>query len=168
MRSALLWYQSQTRTDFPDGPVVKTSPSNAGDAGSISSQRAKIPHADQRNQTYGRSNIVTNSTKTLQMIHIKKSTKKEGRQGNDRKRKSQVTLVRRANPPLPTTSLSHTVENLIYLQAAQKLSYSLLLTRNLTKNSGLINAYCICYAYYILYSYNIKEAREMKMLLRKP
>ena len=31
--------------DFPGGPVVKTSPSNAGGAGSLPSQRAKIPHA---------------------------------------------------------------------------------------------------------------------------
>ena len=31
--------------DFPGGPVVKTSPSNAGGAGSILGQGAKIPHA---------------------------------------------------------------------------------------------------------------------------
>ena len=31
--------------DFPGGPVVKASPSNAGGAGSISGQGAKIPHA---------------------------------------------------------------------------------------------------------------------------
>ena len=31
--------------DFPGGPVVKTSPSNAGGAGSILGLRAKIPHA---------------------------------------------------------------------------------------------------------------------------
>jgi len=31
--------------DFPGGPVVKTSPSNAGGAGSIPSQGAKISHA---------------------------------------------------------------------------------------------------------------------------
>ena len=31
--------------DFPGSPVVKTSPSNAGGAGSIPSQGAKIPHA---------------------------------------------------------------------------------------------------------------------------
>ena len=33
--------------DFPAGPVVKTSPSNAGGAGSIPCQGAKIPHASQ-------------------------------------------------------------------------------------------------------------------------
>ena len=33
--------------DFPGGPVVKTSPSNAGGAGSIPGQGAKIPHASQ-------------------------------------------------------------------------------------------------------------------------
>ena len=31
--------------DFPAGPVVKTSPSNAGGASSIPAQAAKIPHA---------------------------------------------------------------------------------------------------------------------------
>ena len=31
--------------DFPGGPVVKTSPSNAGGVGSIPGQGAKIPHA---------------------------------------------------------------------------------------------------------------------------
>ena len=31
--------------DFPGGPVVKTSPSNAGGAGSNPSRGAKIPHA---------------------------------------------------------------------------------------------------------------------------
>ena len=30
--------------DFPGGPVVKTLPSNAGGAGSIPGQGAKIPH----------------------------------------------------------------------------------------------------------------------------
>ena len=33
--------------NFPGSPVVKTLPSNAGDAGSISGQGAKIPHASQ-------------------------------------------------------------------------------------------------------------------------
>ena len=31
--------------DFSGGPVVKTSPSNAGGVGSIPGQGAKIPHA---------------------------------------------------------------------------------------------------------------------------
>ena len=31
--------------DFPGGPVVKTSPSNAGGAGLIPGQGTKIPHA---------------------------------------------------------------------------------------------------------------------------
>ena len=33
-----------TYRDFPGGPVVKSSPSNAGGAGSILSQGASIPH----------------------------------------------------------------------------------------------------------------------------
>ena len=31
--------------DFPDGPVVKISPSNAGQGGSIPPWEVKIPHA---------------------------------------------------------------------------------------------------------------------------
>jgi len=31
--------------DFPGGPGVKTSPSNAGGGGSIPSQGTKMPHA---------------------------------------------------------------------------------------------------------------------------
>ena len=34
----------RVRGDFPGGPVVKTSPSNAGGAGSIPGWGAKIPH----------------------------------------------------------------------------------------------------------------------------
>ena len=32
--------------DFPDGPVVKNPPSNAGDTGSIPGRGIKIPHAE--------------------------------------------------------------------------------------------------------------------------
>ena len=35
----------QYHWDFPGGPVVKNSPSNAGDTGSIPGQGTKIPHA---------------------------------------------------------------------------------------------------------------------------
>ena len=55
------------------GPVVKTSPSNAGDVGSIPGGEAKIPHASwPKNQTQNRNNIVTDWIKTLKMVHIKK------------------------------------------------------------------------------------------------
>ena len=37
--------QNLAPEDFPDGPVVKTSPSNASGAGLISGWGAKIPHA---------------------------------------------------------------------------------------------------------------------------
>ena len=37
-------YKCITR-DFPDGPVVKNLPPNAGSAGLIPGQRTKIPHA---------------------------------------------------------------------------------------------------------------------------
>ena len=40
-----LTIKETTLGDFPGGPVVKNSPSNAGDTGSIPEQRSKIPHA---------------------------------------------------------------------------------------------------------------------------
>ena len=58
--------------DFPSGPMVKTSPSNAGGMDSIAGQGAKIPKPRTQNS---RSNIVTNSIKTLKIIHIKKILK---------------------------------------------------------------------------------------------
>ena len=39
------WVLKVLTRDFPGGPVVKTSPSNAGGAGSIPGRQAKIPHA---------------------------------------------------------------------------------------------------------------------------
>ena len=54
--------------------MVKISPSNARGAGSIPGRRAKIPPP--RNQNINRNNIVTNSIKTLKMVHIKKKKKK--------------------------------------------------------------------------------------------
>ena len=38
-------YQTKHSWDFPDGPVVKNPPSNAGDAGLIPGRGTKIPHA---------------------------------------------------------------------------------------------------------------------------
>ena len=38
-------FKIRAMRDFPGGPVVKNTPSNAGDAGSIPGQRTKIPHA---------------------------------------------------------------------------------------------------------------------------
>ena len=39
------WAKAFHVMDFPGGPLVKTSPSNAGGAGSIPGLGAKIPHA---------------------------------------------------------------------------------------------------------------------------
>ena len=76
--------------DFPGGPVIKTLPSNTGDAGSIPGCGMKIPHSSwPKNQSINRSNIVSDSIKTLKMVHIKKiyfKKKKERRMGR-RKRK---------------------------------------------------------------------------------
>ena len=53
--------------------MVKTSPSNAGGEGSIPGQETKIPHASRPKNPKHRSNTVTNSIKTLKMVHIKKN-----------------------------------------------------------------------------------------------
>ena len=59
---------------FPGSPVVKTLPSNSGGAGSIPDQETKIPNASgtEKQNIKSRSNIVTNSIKTLNTVHIKK------------------------------------------------------------------------------------------------
>ena len=56
--------------------MAKTSPSNVGCVDSTPGQGAKMPHALQpKNQN--RNNIVTNSIKTLRIVHIKKKILKE-------------------------------------------------------------------------------------------
>ena len=58
--------------------MVKTSPSYAGGAGSIPGWGAGIPHASRpKSKTWNRGNVLTNSVKTLKMVHIKKKIKKE-------------------------------------------------------------------------------------------
>ena len=62
--------------DFPGGPVVKTSPSNAGGEGQIPGRelRSHMPQG-QKTKTQNRSNLVTDSIKTLKMVYIKKKKK---------------------------------------------------------------------------------------------
>ena len=50
-----------TSAHFPGGPVVKSSPSNAGGAGSIPGQGEKIPHASWPQNVKQKQHIVTNS-----------------------------------------------------------------------------------------------------------
>ena len=45
MQTIIHRMDKQEGGDFPGGPVVKTSPSNAVGVGSIPGQGAKIPHA---------------------------------------------------------------------------------------------------------------------------
>ena len=61
---------------FPGAPVVKNLPSNAGGASLIPGLEAKIPRASrEKNQNKEQKQIVTNSTKTLKMVHVKKNYK---------------------------------------------------------------------------------------------
>ena len=56
--------------DIPDGPAVKTLPSNAEDAGSLVRElRSHMPHSQKIIPK--RNKIITNSLKTLKMGHIK-------------------------------------------------------------------------------------------------
>ena len=63
--------------DFHGGPVAKNLPSNGRDMVSIPGQGTKIPHASwlKNPNVDNRSNIVTESIKTLKMVHIKKTLK---------------------------------------------------------------------------------------------
>ena len=47
MKIILCIIKGEGGTYFPGGPVVKTSPSNAGSVGSIPALGAKIPHGSQ-------------------------------------------------------------------------------------------------------------------------
>ena len=66
---------------LPGGPVVKTLSSNARGVGLIPGWSAKIPYTLRPKKPTHRSNIVTNSIKTLKMVHIKKFFKKKSTAG---------------------------------------------------------------------------------------
>ena len=57
--------------DIPGGPVARTSTSEAGGLDSISGWGAEHPHASWPKNPRNKNNIVTNSVKTLKMVHIK-------------------------------------------------------------------------------------------------
>ena len=65
--------------DFPDSPVVKTLPSNAGGVGSIPGWGAKIPHVSgPKNQNIKQKQYCNKFNKRLQKWSIsKKSLKKK-------------------------------------------------------------------------------------------
>ena len=54
--------------------MIKISPSNVGSAGSslVRELRSHIPPCQKKQNINDRSNTVTNSIKTLKMVHIKK------------------------------------------------------------------------------------------------
>ena len=79
----ILWSKEYWNRDFPGGPLLKTSPFNAGDAGSISAHGIKISYALWlKTKTLNRNNIVTHSIKTLKMVHIKKKKEYWDKQTN--------------------------------------------------------------------------------------
>ena len=68
----------ESSRDFPGGPVVKTSPSNAGGAGSIPGRGAKIPHASQpKNQNIKQKQYCNRFNKDFKSgPHLKKKKKR--------------------------------------------------------------------------------------------
>ena len=80
-------------------PLVKTSPANAGGAGSVCGWGAN-PNSTcltakgnkkKKTKTQNRSNVATNSTEIFKMVHVKKIKIKKGRQKNY----SQICLQRK-------------------------------------------------------------------------
>ena len=59
--------------DLPGGPVVKTLPSNAMGVALIPDWGARIPRAlwSKKQNVNNKSNIVTNSMRTVEMVHVK-------------------------------------------------------------------------------------------------
>ena len=69
----LNWVKFRMMGDIPGGPVVKTLLPSAGGAGSIPGRGTKNPHAWRpKAKTWNGNSIVTNSIKTLKVVHIKK------------------------------------------------------------------------------------------------
>ena len=95
--------------DLPGGPVVKILPSNAGRASLIPGQGAHMPHV-RKNQNTER--IVTNSVRTLNMVHVKKSLKKKKglRMNNTTEMKS---LLMKAFERINTNFVSTTVAKML-------------------------------------------------------
>ena len=87
--------------DFPCSPVVKTLPSNAGDAGSIPGHRAVIPCASwPKKPEHGQQKqyLLTNSIKTLKMVHTKKQNKQKKKSlKNQSKEEMYVARSRRVS-----------------------------------------------------------------------
>ena len=62
---------NKSKINFPGDPVVKTSPSHAGDVRLITGRGGRMLHASwPKSQNV---NIATNSITTLKMDHIKKN-----------------------------------------------------------------------------------------------
>ena len=62
--------------DFTGGPLVKISPSSAESGCLIPGHATKIPHASGPKTKAKQKQVVTNSIKTLKIVHIKKTFKK--------------------------------------------------------------------------------------------
>ena len=62
--------------DFPEGPMIKTSPFNAEGAGLIPGRGAKNPHGllAKKNKTQNKSNTVTNSIKSFKKWSTSKNS----------------------------------------------------------------------------------------------
>ena len=73
--------------------MVKTSPSNAGGAGSIPGQGAKTPHVFQsKTQNIKQKQNCYKFSKTLKIVHIKKNLRKKGHAKGNRKKRNKLIV----------------------------------------------------------------------------
>ena len=80
--------------DFPGGPVVKNSPSNAEDAGSIPSQGTKIPHAVGQLSPRAPTTNLTHSGARAPQLEKRKPARHNYREVRAPQRRSRVPQLR--------------------------------------------------------------------------
>ena len=95
----LVQVQRKISWDFPSGPVVQISPCNEGGLGSVPGWGAKTSPLGQNTETLNRSNIVTNSIKTLKMVHIKNIKKNTCIYRDTEKNQNLLIIINQCNQP---------------------------------------------------------------------
>ena len=93
--------------DFPGGPVVGTSPSNAGGAGSISDRGAKIPHASRPEDQ--------NVKQKQYCSKLNKDFKNGPHQKKKKKRKENETLLSTVWTYVPRSEIARSCGNSILI-----------------------------------------------------
>ena len=88
-------FPKMRKRDFPGGPVVKTSPSNAGGVGSIPCWGTKMPcDLWQKKQNIRQKQYCNKFNKDFKMIHIEKNLKKKEQKMRKIKKETGSSLHR--------------------------------------------------------------------------